>query len=61
MKIELTKEEKLALLQAVLNGILDTRRIERIYYEIKGNDEFIELMKSLPEPEEYNNDTEFRV
>lgn len=61
MKIELTKEEKLALLQAVTNGILDTRRIERIYYEIKGNDEFIELMKSLPEPEEYNNDTEFRV
>lgn len=61
MKIELTKEEKLALLQAVSNGILDTRRIERIYYEIKGNDEFIELMKSLPEPEEYNNDTEFRV
>ena len=52
MKIQLSKEEKNALLEAVMSGVLDTRKIERIENEIKGANPFEELMKSLPEIED---------
>lgn len=52
MKITLTKEEKLALLQATSTGVLDTKRIPRIESEIRGSNAFEELMKSLPDLED---------
>lgn len=51
MKIKLNKEEKAALLVAVSKGVLDTRKIQRIYDEIKGCNDFLELMKELPDDE----------
>ncbi len=51
MKFTLTKEEKVALLQATSTGELDTKKIPRIEKEIRGQNDFLELMKSLPDIE----------
>lgn len=51
MKFVLTREEKLALLQAASTGELDTKRIPRIEKEIRGQNAFLELMQSLPDVE----------
>lgn len=51
MKIRLSKEEKLALLQAASVGLLDTRKIARIVDEIRGCNPFLELMMQLDEDE----------
>ena len=47
MRFTLSKEEKLAFLQAATLGVLDTRKIPRIYREIQGSNAFIELMMEL--------------
>ena len=47
MKIALNKEEKAYLLAAISKGELDTAKIPRIYKEIKGNNDFLDLMKQL--------------
>ena len=47
MKIVLNKEEKAYLLVAVSKGELDTSKIPRLYNEIKGNNDFLDLMKQL--------------
>ena len=47
MKIALNKEEKAYLLVAVSKGELDTSKIPRLYNEIKGNNDFLDLMKQL--------------
>ena len=51
MKLALTREEKLALLQATSTGELDTKKIPRIEKEIRGQNAFLELMQSLPDIE----------
>lgn len=51
MKIPLDKQEKIELLKAVAAGVLDTNAIERITTEIKGQNGFLDLMQSLPDPE----------
>lgn len=51
MKIPLDKQEKIELLKAVAAGVLDTKAIERITTEIKGQNGFLDLMQSLPDPE----------
>ncbi len=51
MRISLTKTEKVELLKAIQGGVLNTERIERIVTEIKGINEFLEAMQSLPELE----------
>lgn len=51
MKFTLTKEEKVALLQATSTGQLDTKKIPRIEKEIRGQNAFEELMKALPDIE----------
>lgn len=52
MKIKLDKEEKAALLVAVSKGELDTAKIPRLYKEIKGNNEFLDLLKQLDADED---------
>lgn len=52
MKIRLSKEEKLVLLQAASVGLLDTRKIARIVDEIRGSNPFLELMMQLDEDEQ---------
>lgn len=52
MKLNLDKEEKLALLQAASVGVLDTRKIPRIYKEIQGHNPFLELMMETEDEEE---------
>lgn len=47
MRFTLSKEEKLAFLQAATLGVLDTRKIPRIYREIQGSNAFLELMMEL--------------
>ena len=47
MKIALNKEEKAYLLVAVSKRELDTSKIPRLYNEIKGNNDFLDLMKQL--------------
>lgn len=47
MRFILNKEEKLAFLQAATLGVLDTRKIPRIYREIQGSNAFLELMMEL--------------
>ena len=47
MKIALNKGEKAYLLVAVSKGELDTSKIPRLYNEIKGNNDFLDLMKQL--------------
>ena len=47
MRFVLDKEEKLAFLQAATLGVLDTRKIPRIYREIQGSNAFLELMMEL--------------
>lgn len=49
MKITLTPSEKAELLKAVAKGELDTKKIERLYRLMRDNNEFIELMRSLPD------------
>ena len=44
MKLKLNKEEKAALLVAVSKGELDTAKIPRLYKEIKGNNDFLDLL-----------------
>lgn len=44
MKLKLNKEEKAALLVAVSKGELDTSKIPRLYKEIKGNNDFLDLL-----------------
>lgn len=54
MKLKLTKEEKAALLVAVSKGELDTAKIPRLYQEIKGNNDFSDLLKQLDADEDVN-------
>ena len=56
MKIKLDKEEKAALLVAVSKGELDTAKIPRLYKEIKGNNDFLDLLMQLDADEEDNID-----
>lgn len=57
MKIKLNKEEKAALLVAVSKGELDTNKIPRLYKEIKGNNDFLDLLiQSSLEDEEESED-----
>lgn len=48
----MNKEEKLAFLQAATLGVLDTRKIPRIYREIQGSNAFLELMMELDAQED---------
>ena len=54
MKIKLNKEEKAVLLVAISKGELDTAKIPRLYKEIKGNNDFLDLLMqtSIEEDEE---------
>ena len=58
MKIRLNKEEKAALLVAVSKGELDTNKIPRLYKEIKGNNDFLDLLiqSSLEDEEKESED-----
>ena len=56
MKLKLNKEEKAALLVAVSKGELDTVKIPRLYKEIKGNNDFLDLLMQLDADEEDNID-----
>lgn len=47
MKLKLTKEEKAALLVAVSKGVLDTAKIPRLYKEIRGNNDFLDMLMQL--------------
>ena len=47
MKVQLNKEEKAALLVAVSKGELDTAKIPRLYKEIKGNNDSLDILKQL--------------
>lgn len=47
MKLKLTKEEKAALLVAVSKGELDTAKIPRLYKEIRGNNDFLDMLMQL--------------
>ena len=47
MKIKLDKEEKAALLVAVSKGELDTAKIPRLYKEIRGNNDFLDMLMQL--------------
>lgn len=47
MKIKLNKEEKAALLVAVSKGELDTAKIPRLYKEIRGNNDFLDMLMQL--------------
>ena len=52
MRFTLSKEEKLAFLQAATLGVLDTRKIPRIAREIQGSNAFLELMMELDAQED---------
>ena len=52
MRFVLDKQEKLAFLQAATLGVLDTRKIPRIYREIQGSNAFLELMMELDAQED---------
>ena len=56
MKLKLNKEEKAALLVAVSKGELDTAKIPRLYKEIRGNNDFLDMLMQLNEDEEDNID-----
>ena len=56
MKLKLNKEEKAALLVAVSKGELDTAKIPRLYKEIRGNNDFMDLLLQLDADEEVNID-----
>lgn len=56
MKLKLNKEEKAALLVAVSKGELDTAKIPRLYKEIRGNNDFMDLLMQLDADEEDNID-----
>lgn len=47
MKLKLDKEEKAALLVAVSKGVLDTSKIPRLYKEIRGNNDFLDMLMQL--------------
>ena len=47
MKLKLNKEEKAALLVAVSKGVLDTAKIPRLYKEIRGNNDFLDMLMQL--------------
>lgn len=47
MKLKLDKEEKAALLVAVRKGVLDTAKIPRLYKEIRGNNDFLDMLMQL--------------
>lgn len=47
MKLKLDKEEKAALLVAVSKGELDTAKIPRLYKEIRGNNDFLDMLMQL--------------
>ena len=47
MKLRLNKEEKAALLVAVSKGELDTTKIPRLYKEIRGNNDFLDMLMQL--------------
>ena len=47
MKIKLDKEEKAALLVDVSKGELDTAKIPRLYKEIRGNNDFLDMLMQL--------------
>lgn len=47
MKLKLDKEEKAALLVAVSKGVLDTAKIPRLYKEIRGNNDFLDMLMQL--------------
>ena len=52
MKLKLNKEEQAALLVAVSKGELDTAKIPRLYKEIRGNNDFLDLLMQLDADEE---------
>lgn len=56
MKLKLNKEEKAALLVAVSKGELDTAKIPGLYKEIRGNNDFLDLLMQLDADEEDNID-----
>ncbi len=60
MKLKLNKEEKAALLVAVSKGELDTAKIPRLYKEIRGNNDFLDLLIQLDADEEDNIDNDGR-
>lgn len=60
MKLKLNKEEKAALLVAVSKGELDTAKILRLYKEIRGNNDFLDLLIQLDADEEDNIDNDGR-
>ena len=47
MKLRLNKVEKAALLVAVSKGELDTAKIPRLYKEIRGNNDFLDMLMQL--------------
>ena len=47
MKLKLNKEEKAALLVAVSKGELDTAKIPRLYKEVRGNNDFLDMLMQL--------------
>ena len=56
MRFVLDKDEKLAFLRAATFGVLDTRKIPRIYREIQGSNAFLELMMELDAQEDEQED-----
>ena len=56
MKLKFNKEEKAVLLVAVSKGELDTAKIPRLYKEIRGNNDFLDLLMQLDADEEDNID-----
>ena len=55
MKLKLNKEEKAALLVAVSKGELDTAKIPRLYKEIRGNNDFLDMLMQLDMEDEEDN------
>ena len=49
MKIVLTRTDKIALLQAIEKGELDTWRVPSLFQCLEGGNAFLELMKALPD------------
>lgn len=49
MRIILTRTDKIALLQAIEKGELDTWRVPSLFRCLEGGNAFLELMKALPD------------
>lgn len=49
MRIILTRTDKIALLQAIEKGELDTLKVPSLFQCLEGGNAFLELMKALPD------------